>query len=91
MAKVFSEQGDQDRQSNRSHEQHWQEHLAYEVRTRLALVEQQKEEEVQSYLYEINLADRALLVYRHQEERKAQSHQHRAMRIALRKGHNQTE
>ncbi|RYF74031.1 MAG: hypothetical protein EOO39_09315 [Cytophagaceae bacterium] len=88
MARVPSEQDNQDSQSDRSYEQQWQAHLAYETRTRLALEEQQKQEEEQSYLYEINLSDRALLTTRHQEERKALLHQHRLMRIALRKSHD---
>ncbi|MBO0951564.1 hypothetical protein [Fibrella forsythiae] len=88
MARVTNEWDDR---SDQSDEQQWQAHLAYETKTRIALEAQQKEEEEQSYLYEINLTDRALLTARHQEERKALLHQHRAMRIGLRKSHDQGE
>lgn len=91
MRREYNEQGDQLNQSNQSYEQRWQAHLAYETRTRLTLEAQQKEEEGQSYLYEINLTDRGLLVCRQQEEREAMLQQHRAMRIALRKSHARGE
>ncbi|MBO0951297.1 hypothetical protein [Fibrella forsythiae] len=61
MARVSSEQGNQDSQSDQFYEQQWQEYIAYETRARLALEEQQKEEEAQSYLYEINLSDRGFV------------------------------
>lgn len=74
-------------QSERHDQQQWRAQLAYEMKTKLALQERHKEEEVQSYLYEINLACRVLLVARQEEERKALLHQHRGMRIALKKAH----
>lgn len=87
MLTTSDKQANQSGQTDRLYEQRWQAHLSYEMRTRLALEQQHKEEEVQSYLYEINLADRALLVARQEAERKALLQQHRAMRIALRKGY----
>ncbi|MBO0953172.1 hypothetical protein [Fibrella forsythiae] len=65
MARLPIEPTEPCNQSDRSYEQQWQEHLAYETRTRLALEEQQKGEKAQAYLYEINLAGRALLTSRH--------------------------
>ncbi|ARK08881.1 hypothetical protein A6C57_00350 [Fibrella sp. ES10-3-2-2] len=83
MIRDQHEQAVQRSQLKQVYEQQWQAHLLYETKARLALEARQKEEEAQSYLYEINLLDRAMLVSRQLEERKALAYQHRAMRIAL--------
>ncbi|MEZ0487874.1 hypothetical protein [Fibrella aquatica] len=89
MESIPNQPENQQSQLDRAYDQQWQHHLAYEARARLTLQEKQKEEELQAYLYEINLADRQLLVSQQQQERQALLQQHRAMRIALRKGHHQ--
>ncbi|NID13438.1 hypothetical protein [Fibrivirga algicola] len=86
MATDIQAPSDPATQSAGPSQQQWLAQLAYETRTRLALQLQQQEEQAQSYLYEINLTDRALLVARHQQQRAAQLREHRARRIALRKG-----
>ncbi|MBO0953134.1 hypothetical protein [Fibrella forsythiae] len=67
------------------HEQQWREQATYETKARLALEEKQKLEEEDCYLYQINPGERALMIARHETERKALARQHRAMRLALRK------
>ncbi|RYF67952.1 MAG: hypothetical protein EOO39_20290 [Cytophagaceae bacterium] len=78
--------GKPDDQPGDQHEPQWREQAAYETRARLALEEKQKLEEEDCYLFQINPGERALMVARHETERKALAQQHRAMRIALRKG-----
>lgn len=68
------------------HEQQRRAQATHETTARLALEEKQKDEEVDSYLFQINPGERALMLARHEVERKALLHQFRAMRIAIRKG-----
>lgn len=83
------ENNERQMQLNRQHLAEWDAQLAQETRDRMALEEQHKQDNIRSYLEEINVHDRSVLEAQQRQTIDALVKQNRLTRISMLKRHNQ--